>query len=182
MNQEPERPLSGRHLPESVASTYEYVFPKTIPSDVISEPAGPYFLEKLAGECRKAWCKRNFLVPIPRAENFMESECLDWRRAYHRQARHPSEVDYSVPVASWSMRPSYSTRCTTCAAGALDQAAPLPDGVRRLQESRMGRPGKREFVRVLRLLETFPGRGAPPTISRGATGFCVRGTAAKTRS
>ena len=47
--------------------------------------------------------------------------------------------------------------------GALDQAAPLqgwdlPDEfgtVRRLLESRMGRRGKREYVQVLRLLETF---------------------------
>ena len=47
--------------------------------------------------------------------------------------------------------------------GALDQAAPLQgwdlpeefDTLRRLLESRMGRRGKREFVQVLRLLETF---------------------------
>ena len=47
--------------------------------------------------------------------------------------------------------------------GALDQAAPLqawdlPEEfgtLRRLLESRMGRRGKREFVQVLRLLETF---------------------------
>ena len=47
--------------------------------------------------------------------------------------------------------------------GALDQAAPLqgwelPEefgALRRLLESRMGRRGKREFVQVLRLLETF---------------------------
>ena len=47
--------------------------------------------------------------------------------------------------------------------GALDQAAPLqgwdlPEEfgtIRRLLESRMGRRGKREFVQVLRLLETF---------------------------
>ena len=47
--------------------------------------------------------------------------------------------------------------------GALDQAAPLQDWdlpgefgtLRRLLESRMGRRGKREFVQVLRLLETF---------------------------
>ena len=47
--------------------------------------------------------------------------------------------------------------------GALDQAAPLhgwelPEefaALRRLLESRMGRRGKREYVRVLRLLETF---------------------------
>ena len=53
--------------------------------------------------------------------------------------------------------------------GALDQAAPLqgwdlPEEfatLRRLLESRMGRRGKREFVQVLRLLESFaPGRGA----------------------
>ena len=47
--------------------------------------------------------------------------------------------------------------------GALDQAAPLQDWdlpgefstLRRLLESRMGRRGKREFVQVLRLLDTF---------------------------
>ena len=47
--------------------------------------------------------------------------------------------------------------------GALDQAAPLagwdlPEEfgtLRRLLESRMGRRGKREFVQVLRLMETF---------------------------
>ena len=48
-------------------------------------------------------------------------------------------------------------------AGALDQAAPLhgwdlPEefgNLRRLLETRMGRRGKREYVQVLRLLETF---------------------------
>ena len=47
--------------------------------------------------------------------------------------------------------------------GALDQAAPLsgwalPEEfceIRRLLEARMGKPGKREYVQVLRLLETF---------------------------
>ena len=47
--------------------------------------------------------------------------------------------------------------------GALDQAAPLhgwdlPEEfgtLRRLLEPRMGRRGKREYVQVLRLLETF---------------------------
>lgn len=47
--------------------------------------------------------------------------------------------------------------------GALDQAAPLanwelPEGftqLRRLLEVRLGKPGKREYVQVLRLLETF---------------------------
>jgi hypothetical protein len=47
--------------------------------------------------------------------------------------------------------------------GALDQAAPLqgwdlPEAfatLRRLLEARMGKKGKREYVQVLRLLETF---------------------------
>ena len=46
---------------------------------------------------------------------------------------------------------------------ALDQAAPLTDWelpeafliLRRLMEARMGKKGKREFVQVLQLLETF---------------------------
>ena len=67
--------------------------------------------------------------------------------------------------------------------GALDQAAPLagwelPEEygkLRRLQESRMGRPGKREFVRVLRLLEDFPDdevhAAVRDAVSRGAAGY-----------
>ena len=66
---------------------------------------------------------------------------------------------------------------------ALDQAAPLagwelPEEfgkLRRLLESRMGRRGKREFVRVLRLLETFPAdevhAAVRDAIRMGATGF-----------
>jgi transposase len=67
--------------------------------------------------------------------------------------------------------------------GALDQAAPLvgwnlPEEfatLRRLLETRLGKPGKREYVQVLRLLEVFrledvlaAVRGA---IERGAIGF-----------
>ncbi len=74
-------------------------------------------------------------------------------------ARHPRSYDrddfvydpiHYLPLLEWK-------------AGALDQAAPLqgwdlPEEfprLRRLLESRMGRRGKREYVQVLRLLETF---------------------------
>ncbi len=67
--------------------------------------------------------------------------------------------------------------------GALDQAAPLADWnlpevfaiLRRLLEARMGKPGKREFVQVLRLLEVFElevvAAGVRDAIDRGAIGF-----------
>jgi transposase len=67
--------------------------------------------------------------------------------------------------------------------GALDQAAPLagwalPEefaALRRLLEARMGKPGKREYVQVLRLLEVFGFEdvraGVRGAIERGAIGF-----------
>ena len=67
--------------------------------------------------------------------------------------------------------------------GALDQAAPLvgwdlPEEftvLRRLLEARMGKRGKREFVQVLRLLETFRRddvvAGIKEAMARGALGF-----------
>jgi len=67
--------------------------------------------------------------------------------------------------------------------GALDQAAPLagwdlPEefaALRRLLEARMGKPGKREYVQVLRLLEVFCLEdvlaGVRSAIERGAIGF-----------
>jgi transposase len=67
--------------------------------------------------------------------------------------------------------------------GALDQAAPLAGWnlpevftvLRRLLEARMGKPGKREFVQVLRLLEVFElevvAAGVRDAIARGAIGF-----------
>jgi transposase len=66
---------------------------------------------------------------------------------------------------------------------ALDQAAPLVDWklpeefatLRRLLEARMGKPGKREFVQVLRLMETFTlddvAAAVRDAIQRGAIGF-----------
>ena len=66
---------------------------------------------------------------------------------------------------------------------ALDQAAPLADWklpeefatLRRLLEARMGKPGKREFVQVLRLMETFAiddvAAAVRDAIWRGAIGF-----------
>jgi transposase len=66
---------------------------------------------------------------------------------------------------------------------ALDQAAPLADWnlpdefatLRRLLEARMGKPGKREFVQVLRLMETFEiddvAAAVRDAIQRGAVGF-----------
>lgn len=67
--------------------------------------------------------------------------------------------------------------------GALDQAAPLagwnlPEEfatLRRLLEARMGKRGKREFVQILRLLETFRQddvvAGIRGAMARGAIGF-----------
>ena len=67
--------------------------------------------------------------------------------------------------------------------GALDQAAPLqgwklPEAFatwRRLLEARMGRNGKREYVQVLRLLETFRledgHAGVREALRLGAIGF-----------
>jgi hypothetical protein len=67
--------------------------------------------------------------------------------------------------------------------GALDQAAPLAGWnlpevfavLCRLLEARMGKPGKREFVQVLRLLEVFElevvAAGVRDAIARGAIGF-----------
>ena len=66
---------------------------------------------------------------------------------------------------------------------ALDQAAPLTDWqlpkvfttLRRLLEARMGKGGKREFVQVLRLLETFQmtdvEAGIKSALERGTIGF-----------
>ena len=67
--------------------------------------------------------------------------------------------------------------------GALDQAAPLSgwelppefDTLRRLLESRLGKRGKREYVQVLRLMETFSQQevrqGVKDALGLGTIGF-----------
>ena len=67
--------------------------------------------------------------------------------------------------------------------GALDQAAPLEgwelppefDTLRHLLESRLGKRGKREYVQVLRLMETFSQQevhqGVKDALGLGTIGF-----------
>ena len=74
-------------------------------------------------------------------------------------ARHPRSYDREDMVFD----PIHYLPLLEKKIGALDQAAPLagwelPDAfptLRRLLEARMGKAGKREYVQVLRLLETF---------------------------
>ena len=74
-------------------------------------------------------------------------------------ARHPR----SYEKADMVFDPMHFLALLEQKVGALDQAAPLqgwdlPDEfttLRRLLEGRMGKKGKREYVQVLRLLETF---------------------------
>ena len=74
-------------------------------------------------------------------------------------ARHPRSYERDDFVSN----PIHYLPLLEQKTGALDQAAPLqgwdlPEefgALRRLLESRMGRRGKREYVQVLRLLETF---------------------------
>ena len=92
-----------------------------------------------------------------------------WIRAYVHEviigcgseeiARHPRSYDREDLI----FNPIHYLPLLEQKIGALDQAAPLvgwdlPEvfaTLRRLLESRMGKPGKREYVQVLRLLETF---------------------------
>jgi hypothetical protein len=74
-------------------------------------------------------------------------------------ARHPRSYDREDLI----FNPIHYLPLLEQKIGALDQAAPLvgwdlPEvfaTLRRLLESRMGKSGKREYVQVLRLLETF---------------------------
>ena len=74
-------------------------------------------------------------------------------------ARHPRSYDREDLI----FNPIHYLPLLEKKIGALDQAAPLvgwdlPDvfaTLRRLLEARMGKPGKREYVQVLRLLESF---------------------------
>src|SRR5215217_5134213 len=74
-------------------------------------------------------------------------------------ARHPRSYEQE----DFIFEPRHYLALLEHKIGALDQAAPLqgwdlPDAfgtLRRLLEARMGKAGKREYVQVLRLLETF---------------------------
>ena len=94
-------------------------------------------------------------------------------------ARHPRSYDKEDFV----FNPLHYLALLERKVGALDQAAPLagwalPEEfatLRRLLEARMGKPGKREFVQVLRLMEVFRLddvlAGVREAIARGVIGF-----------
>ena len=72
----------------------------------------------------------------------------------------------------WSVRSARSTRPLRWPAGTLPEEFAT---LRRLLEARVGKPGKREFVQVLRLLEVFRLddvlAGVREAIARGVIGF-----------
>jgi len=94
-------------------------------------------------------------------------------------ARHPRSYDREDFVFD----PLHYLSLLERKVGALDQAAPLAGwalppafgDLRRLLEARMGKKGKREYVQVLRLLETFSPGDVEAAISdaleRGVIGF-----------
>ena len=94
-------------------------------------------------------------------------------------ARHPRSYEREDFVFD----PLHYLALIECKIGALDQAAPLADWqlpeefatLRRVLEGRMGKPGKREFVQVLRLMETFEiadvTAAVRDALARGAVGF-----------
>ena len=94
-------------------------------------------------------------------------------------ARHPRSYEHGGFVFD----PLHYLALIEQKPGALDQAAPLQDWhlmpefaqLRRILEARMGAKGKREFIQVLRLLETFPqetvARAIGDAIRLGAPGF-----------
>ena len=87
-----------------------------------------------------------------------------WTR-WSSAAARKSLPDTGAPTreTTSSTTPIYYLPLLERKTGALDRAAPLQGWelpaefgtLRRLLEARMGRRGKREFVQVLRLLETF---------------------------
>jgi len=94
-------------------------------------------------------------------------------------ARHPRSYEHEDFVFD----PLHYLSLLEQKSNALDQAAPLNgwklppvfSDLRRLLEARMGKKGKREYVQVLRLLETFPLDDVRAAISdalqRGVIGF-----------
>jgi hypothetical protein len=94
-------------------------------------------------------------------------------------ARHPR----SYEKEDFVFNPLHYMALLERKVGALDQAAPLAGWelpaefatLRRLLEARMGKPGKREFVQVLRLLEVFRpddvAAAVKEAIARGVIGF-----------
>jgi hypothetical protein len=94
-------------------------------------------------------------------------------------ARHPRSYEREDFV----FNPLHYLELLEKKTNALDQAAPLANWtlpeefatLRRLLEARMGKPGKREFVQVLRLMEVFTihdvAAAVRDAIGRGAIGF-----------
>ena len=94
-------------------------------------------------------------------------------------ARHPRSYEHE----DFIFDPLHYLSLLEQKSNALDQAAPLNGwklppvfgDLRRLLEARMGKKGKREYVQVLRLLETFPTEEVRAAVSdalqRGVIGF-----------
>ena len=127
------------------------------------------------------YARRNWFVPIPRVASLVRYRRNDYSvpTAYgHREVLVKGYVDHVVIVCGGDaiarhprsyerealiFDPLHYLAVLERKTGALDQAAPLagwelPEEfirLRRLLEARLGKPGTREYVQVLRLLEDF---------------------------
>ena len=120
------------------------------------------------------YVRRNFFVPVPRFGSWDALNAALARQCHERRgrrlrrhtetigerfARHRRSYEREVLI----FEPRHYLALLERKTGALDQAAPLaawrlPDEflrLRRLLEARLGKPGTREYVQVLRLLEDF---------------------------
>ena len=118
------------------------------------------------GSTRCPWCATGRMtIPCPSPTAIRKSGSVTMSTRWLSVAAPGSLPDTPVPTTGkiWSSIRSTTWLCCQHKIGALDQAAPLagwelPDAfptLRRLLEARMGKAGKREYVQVLRLVETF---------------------------
>ena len=133
------------------------------------------------------YARRNFMVPIPRFQSWealnehLEAKCRKHRE--RRLRRHKETIGERFEREELIFDPLHYLALLERKTNALDQAAPLAGWplpqelvrLRRLLEVRLGKPGKREYVRVLRLLEDFPltdvAAAARQAVELGAIGF-----------
>ena len=156
-----ERKLRGHE--ETIASRFERDREQLLPLPPVAYEACAKRTTRVSSQALVRYETNDYSVPVAYAHRQVLVKAFVWQVVINAGSEVIARHDRSYERESFVFDPLHYLALLERKTNALDQAAPLAGwtlppafaDLRRLMEARLGKHGRREYVQVLRLLETF---------------------------